>query len=148
MTALDQFADWWDQLRLPVRYFRPHEMFAKGASAAHLWTPPAQHLWLAIIPTVLIADIIRHRVGRPLRVASAYRDQRHNTAVGGARHSQHMEFTALDLVPIGGDPGYLFEAAQDIRKDGPLAWDGGLGGYSWGIHIDTRRSGGSPTWRG
>ena len=147
MTDLEQFADWWWQLRLPVRYFQPHEMFATGSSQPELWHPPPPHLWLAIIPTVLVADIVRHEFGHGLRVTSAYRPPGHNAAVGGAKNSQHKLFTALDLVPLGSTAAELFDVARTVREDGPLAWNGGLGGYSSFIHIDTRREGGSPTWR-
>lgn len=144
-TALAQFADWWERLRLPIRYFRPHEMFAKGDEHPELWTPPPQSLWLNIVPTVLIAQVIRHEFGYPLKVTSAYRNPDHNRAVGGVRHSEHLAFRALDLVPIGGQAHELFYTAIELLGSGPLAWDGGLGRYSWGIHIDTRLTG-RATW--
>ena len=79
--------------------------------------------------TALFADLIRHEYGHPLRVTSAYRSPRYNASLPDASpNSQHLQFRALDLRPIGG-PGVrrLHEIALDIRAHGPLRWLGGVG---------------------
>lgn len=151
-----EFASWWERLNLPLRHFQATEMWQTGVAhetpdhaAFGLWQPPTRDLWLNIVPTVLIADVIRHRYGAPLRVISAYRPPVHNAAIGGADDSQHLEFKALDLHPLGGQgASKLFHIAQEVRDQGPLEWrKGGLGRYTWGIHIDSRDTG-PAQWRG
>ncbi len=74
---------------------------------------------------------LRDRLGRPFIVRSAYRSPEHNRAVGGAKHSKHMEGTAFDIAMSNHDPA-AFEAAA--REAGFL----GFGFYprSDFIHID------------
>lgn len=43
---------------------------------------------------------LRSRVGKPLRIISAYRDPAHNKKVRGASHSQHLSGSAADI-PYG-----------------------------------------------
>jgi zinc D-Ala-D-Ala carboxypeptidase len=44
---------------------------------------------------------VRAELGVPLRVTSGYRSPDRNSTVGGAAHSQHMDGTAADFVPVG-----------------------------------------------
>jgi hypothetical protein len=84
---------------------------------------------------------LRNRLGKPLIVRSAYRSPAHNKAVGGAKHSKHMEGTAFDIAMSNHDP-VAFEAAA--RAVGFL----GFGYYprSDFMHIDLgpARSWGDP----
>lgn len=62
----------------------------------------------------LVADILepaREIVG-PLRVNSAFRSRAVNTAIGGAKRSQHMKGEAADVVPLHMD---LEKAFQEIK---------------------------------
>ena len=74
---------------------------------------------------------LRHRLGKPLIVRSAYRSPEHNRTVGGARASKHMDGTAFDIAMSNHDPA-TFEAAA--REVGFL----GFGFYprSGFIHVD------------
>mgnify|MGYP005850979307 FL=1 len=74
---------------------------------------------------------LRNRLGKPLIVRSAYRSPAHNRAVGGAKHSKHMQGTAFDIAMSNHDP-VAFEAAA--REVGFL----GFGFYprSGFMHID------------
>ncbi|MCE8523487.1 DUF882 domain-containing protein [Ruegeria pomeroyi] len=74
---------------------------------------------------------LRDRLGKPLIVRSAYRSPEHNKAVGGAKHSKHMEGAAFDIAMANHDPA-AFEAAA--RAVGFL----GFGFYprSGFIHVD------------
>ena len=47
--------------------------------------------------TVKAFEMVRLEVGEPIYINSAYRCQTHNHKVGGARLSQHLQGTALDL---------------------------------------------------
>jgi hypothetical protein len=74
---------------------------------------------------------LRDRLGKPLIVRSAYRSPAHNSAVGGAPRSKHMDGTAFDIAMANHDP-VAFEAAA--RAVGFL----GFGFYprSGFIHVD------------
>lgn len=85
---------------------------------------------------VKIADLIRERIGKPIGVNSGLRCREHNSNVGGAYNSQHLYGTAADLgCPNGVTPEKMASIAQEIMGD-----TGGIGIYSWGIHIDTRKA--------
>ena len=58
-----------------------------------------RHPELMDVGFLLLLHRIRMRAGVPMRVVSDYRDPGHNTAVGGARRSAHMErpCRAVDL---------------------------------------------------
>ena len=64
-----------------------------------LFAVPPREAWRNIAPALrFVRDHVEPAIG-PVRVASAYRDQRFNACVGGARASAHRAFYALDLVP-------------------------------------------------
>jgi len=48
-------------------------------------------------PTVKAFEMVRLEVGEPIYINSAFRCHTHNHNVGGARESQHLQGTALDL---------------------------------------------------
>ena len=84
--------------------------------------------------TVRMADEIRRRAGVPLNVNSGLRCQRHNAAVGGVANSLHRTGQAVDLSgPIS--PDKLHAIAEAVQTE-MIPERGGLGLYSWGIHID------------
>ena len=84
--------------------------------------------------TVRMADEIRRRAGVPLSVNSGLRCQRHNAAVGGVANSLHRTGQAVDLSgPIS--PDKLHAIAEAVQTE-MIPERGGLGLYSWGIHID------------
>lgn len=85
---------------------------------------------------VRYADEIRRRIGKPLGVNSGLRCRQHNANCGGATKSQHMYGTACDLgKPSGVTPAEMARIAEEVMGN-----TGGIGIYSWGIHIDTRKS--------
>ena len=84
--------------------------------------------------TVRMADEIRRRAGVPLNVNSGLRCQRHNAEVGGVANSLHRTGQAVDLSgPIS--PDKLHAIAEAVQTE-MIPERGGLGLYSWGIHID------------
>jgi hypothetical protein len=82
----------------------------------------------------MVCQYIRVRVGKSIKINSAYRTTEKNKAVGGAEYSQHLYGTAADLqTPAGWTPAQLALIAREIMPD----W-GGVGIYPWGIHVDVR----------
>lgn len=86
----------------------------------------------AMVRTV---DEIRRRLGVPVSIVDAggsgVRCAKHNAAVGGVANSEHLYGRAADL-HSSASPQRMHEVAQEV-----LGNTGGLGLYSWGIHVDT-----------
>lgn len=83
---------------------------------------------------VRYADEIRRRLGVPLRVNSGLRCKVWNQKNNGASQSQHMTGLACDLgAPEGVTPEKMASVAEEV-----IGETGGIGIYSWGIHIDSR----------
>ena len=107
-------------------------------------SPPPPDLWKNIVPTLRIVDSMRERFGNPITILSSYRSPAYNRAVGGARFSQHVEFTALDITVAKATPLEVFTLLKSWRSQG--LFKGGLGLYqhSGFVHIDTRPE--NATW--
>lgn len=89
-----------------------------------------------------IADKIRERIKKPIPVNSGLRCKQHNANVGGVSNSQHLYGTAADLgKPAGVTPKEMAAIAEELMPN-----TGGIGIYSWGIHIDTRET--KSRWNG
>jgi hypothetical protein len=74
---------------------------------------------------------IRDHFGKAVSINSGYRCPKHNTNIGGALRSNHMDGEAADIRIDGITP---IEIARVAEKLGIL----GIGVYKWGVHIDTR----------
>ena len=84
--------------------------------------------------TVRWADEIRKRLNVPLGVNSGLRCEIWNRLNDGASQSQHKTGHACDLgAPAGVSPEKMASVAEEI-----IGNTGGIGIYSWGIHIDSR----------
>ena len=70
--------------------------------------------------------------GKKIGIESGYRDPEHNARVGGAKHSQHIKGTALDL-----DTGHLSreERIKIIKIASAMGFQG-IGVYQNNLHID------------
>ncbi len=91
---------------------------------------------------VKYADAIRERIGKPIPINSGLRCKTHNANVGGVSNSQHLYGTAADLgCPAGTTPKKMAAIAEEIMGN-----TGGIGIYSWGIHIDSRKT--KSRWNG
>lgn len=128
--------------RAGVCHFSAAELTYKGSShysagPAHaLNSAPPAALLPSLVSVAVIADALRSRYGRPLRVLSAYRSPAYNRAVGGAVGSFHLRGRALDLAPVVGTVADLHHTAAALHSPtGPLS--GGLGFYPWGVHVDS-----------
>ncbi|PLW79060.1 D-Ala-D-Ala carboxypeptidase family metallohydrolase [Cohaesibacter celericrescens] len=125
------------------KYFTAAEILTKGTSHVDpddpgfgLNTDPPPELWWNIIATVRALEWLRADIDEPISLLSGYRSPAYNKAIGGAAVSQHMNFTALDFYAKSKSPGFCFNRLKYFRSQG--GFTGGLGLYSWGVHVDTR----------
>jgi len=126
-----------------TRYFTADEVFFRGARDAKLQlnSDPPRSLWPSLLAVTKVADEARHRLGRPLRINSGYRNAAYNRAIGGASASIHMRGGALDL---SGSPATLHRILQEMRAEG--LFRGGIGRYKTFTHVDVR--GRDADWQG
>lgn len=78
-------------------------------------------------------ETIREHFGVPVTVSSGIRCKTHNTNVGGASKSQHMEGTAADIVVKGVPVSEVVKYAETLMPK-----TGGIGTYKTFTHIDVR----------
>ena len=127
-----------------TRYFTADEVFYRGARDARLQlnTDPPHALWPSLLAVVKVADEARHRLGKPLRINSAYRSPAYNRSLpGAARNSIHTLGGALDL---SGSPATLHRILTEMRAEG--LFRGGIGRYKTFTHVDVR--GRDADWQG
>ncbi len=142
----ETFKEWFARNLPDLHYFTAEEFLEKGAShyrvgrpGYQLNTDPPRELWPNIIQTAYILDALRHRLGVPIRINSAYRSPEYNSAIGGARASQHKEFRAIDFQVSGrGRPADWGATLRSMRDRGLFA--GGVGVYRSFVHVDTGRT--------
>jgi len=89
-------------------------------------------------------EILRHvMLDIPLYPSCGFRCQTHNAEIKSDPTSQHCLGTAADVpCPEGWTPGTMAVCAEMV----PMFKNGGIGTYSWGIHVDVRK--GRVRWRG
>lgn len=130
---LTQTGDLWED----IRYFKRPEFKCKCGGKYCNGYPVDIDMNM-----VKIADQIRAKIGKPITINSGLRCKTHNANVGGVSNSQHLLGKAADLgCPAGCTPARMASIAEDIMGD-----TGGIGTYSWGIHIDTRSA--KSRWNG
>lgn len=88
---------------------------------------------------VRVVDEIRRRAKVPISIVdsggSGVRCKEHNAEVGGVANSEHLYGRAADLhsaLP----PSRLKQIAEEVTAE-MIPGKGGIGLYSWGIHVDT-----------
>ena len=122
----------WDE----IKYFKKPEFACKCGKYCNGYPVDVD------MNMVKIADEIRSRIGKPIRINSGIRCKIHNANVGGVSNSQHLFGNGADLgCPIGCTPTQMASIAEEIMGN-----TGGIGTYSWGIHIDTRSA--KSRWNG
>ena len=126
-------ADWWKD----IRYFRRGEFRCPCGRCGGFPVEPQESM-------VRTVDEIRHRLGVPVSIVdgggSGVRCASHNAEVGGVADSQHLYGLAADLHSAA-SPAEMKAVAEEV-----LGHTGGIGVYSWGIHVDTRQ--GYARWNG
>lgn len=128
---------------LGLRHFSAEELLflghsnAPGGSCAGRNSPPPESLWNNIANTAQMLDEIRHRLGAPCRINSAYRADPYNRCVGGESGSLHMRFNAIDFRCDSGTSAQWHSVAKAVRASDPK-YRGGIGKYNTFVHIDTR----------
>ena len=90
---------------------------------------------------VEVLQKIRTHFNKAVTINSAFRTAARNTAVGGAKYSQHLYGTAADIVVSGIAPKQVAEYAEKLMPN-----TGGIGIYSTFTHIDVRRT--KSRWNG
>lgn len=141
----DEVSDFADLVKSwNLKHFRADELLTKGAAhhnadspAFALNTDPPRELWPNIKATAQVVDRLRAALDKPVILSSGYRCEAYNTAIGGARHSVHMSFRAIDFVVRGATaPSDWAAALRDMRARGEFR--GGIGTYATFVHVDTR----------
>lgn len=86
--------------------------------------------------TVRVLDEIRRRANVPITITSAIRCPTRNAQVGGVANSLHVTGQAVDISASALYPYELLAIATEVVADLLPSTQGGLGKYSWGIHVD------------
>ena len=84
---------------------------------------------------VRVVNQIRKHFGVPFTPNSAIRCATRNAEVGGVSNSQHLYGTAVDISIPGVSPQTAYNYADSLMPN-----TGGVGVYSWGIHVDSRKT--------
>lgn len=89
---------------------------------------------------VRLCNEIRRRAGVPILIrdagGSGLRCPQWNATIpGAAANSYHTKGMAADLHPKGKTPAQLYDIAEAVMAE-MIPGRGGLGLYSWGIHVD------------
>ena len=101
--------------------------------------PPFQ-LWPGMVKTLrYIRDHVRHAVG-PVEAVSGYRNPALNVCARGSERSAHLDFFAIDLVPVQAlERRELFRRLCVMHASSGRGSGVGLGFYAFQrFHIDTR----------
>ena len=121
-------ADWWKD----IRYFTRAEFRCPCGKCGGFPAEPEETM-------VRVVDEIRRRAGTPITIVdsggSGIRCPEHNAEVGGVPNSEHLYGRAADLhsqLP----PAELRRIAEEVTAE-LIPGRGGIGLYSWGIHVDT-----------
>lgn len=108
--------------------FTPQELACKGTG------------YVMIDPDAMDKlQALRDYLGKPLYINSAFRSQKHNTAVGGAKGSMHRQARAFDVSMHNHDPAEFEAAARAVGFTGFGFYPPKNGGYNF-IHVDTGRA--------
>lgn len=79
-----------------------------------------------------LLEEVRALLGNPIAISSGYRSPKLNSAIGGAKSSQHVQGMAADFICPGfGDP---YEVASAISRSA-LAYDQLIHEYGRWVHI-------------
>ena len=89
------------------------------------------------IQIVQALEILRNKICKPIVILSGCRCPAHNAAVNGSPKSQHLCGRAADIAVKGMRKDAIAKAAEAVK----IFEAGGIGKYSWGVHLDIRDTG-------
>ena len=92
---------------------------------------------------VNVFDKVRECIGAPLGITSGFRCKALNTAVGGAKYSDHMTGRALDIdVDIfgNGTNAEVFEFIKDNLEFDKLIWEFGTDDEPSWVHVSYNKN--------
>lgn len=127
-----------------LSHFKPYEFLVMGhqhsnpnSSAYGLNAKPPRDKWNNIVPTARVLDRVRELLGAPIVTLSVYRSPKYNAKIGGAKHSEHMDFSAIDfMAKSNSGPAQWGNVVRQLRQSG--LFKGGIGVYPSFVHVDTR----------
>jgi uncharacterized protein YcbK (DUF882 family) len=90
-------------------------------------------------------QVIRDKVGVPIKVNSAYRCLEYNRSIGSKDTSQHVLGKAVDIVIKGYTPNEVADLIEELISDGDIL-QGGLGKYNTFTHYDIGHNGKKRRW--
>jgi len=111
---------------------------------------PEQWIKDRLTPLCQQLEIIREKLGgKPIRIVSGYRSPEYNTAINGAKQSQHIQGRAADIVVEGVDAYTVYSSIMQMVR-AKVINIGGLGYYKKFTHVDirTHKIGAITTWTG
>lgn len=80
---------------------------------------------------------LRDRVGAPVTITSPYRCLTHNTNIGGAPQSRHMQGQALDIVVPASNRNEVARIAEQVGFGGIGVYEPSAKNGVWGfVHVD------------
>ena len=91
----------------PCKFFKPHEIACKGTGSI-----------LIHVDALMALDQLRMNLGVPIFLSSSYRSPYHNSWVGGAPRSSHLEGHAHDISLRGMDKAKLRDEAERVGFTG------------------------------
>lgn len=128
-------------------HFRAEEFAQKSKHGIHSMDYPGEWIEDRLLPLCRQLEALRGFVNQPIRIISGYRSEAYNRAIGGARHSQHVQGRAADIVIPGITAAGVHRIIKKLVAAGEMQL-GGLGKYQGFVHVDIRPSDRLVQWEG
>lgn len=96
--------------------------------------PKSKAVQESIVRLAKELDKVREAYGKPIGVTSWYRPPDVNREVGGVSNSQHIQGSAADVYPIGGDINHFQKWVDSFWGDKAV----GYGAKKGFVHLDLR----------
>lgn len=123
MAYLDTWSDFGDFKSfitgLKLRHFAAIELLGSVGNTREGITNegPPPEVWGNIVPTLLILDELRAKMGAPIKINSCYRFPAYNAVVpGSSKKSMHTAFRAIDFQVKTSTPGKSLKEATNLLK--------------------------------
>lgn len=117
------------------QYFRLEELLAsKAAVQKKIANLPSWEQVDNLLELAFMLDKIRVKLGKPISVTSGFRSDKLNSAIGGAKNSQHKNGEAADLECY--DNRVLFNTIKSMMDSGEIVVGQLIDeyNYSW-VHV-------------